>query len=168
MSFFWSQEAIGLLHRFYVREGLSAAQTAAAIARAVDGKPTRNAVLGKAQRMGWTKPAVERLAVEARPAGFGRVRHGPVRWPRPLPDVALPPLREVQVEGAPKLWTERLRGECAYPIGDSKAPGMQMCCGAPTGGATYCRPHRGLMVASACALTPDDQAAVLAVARRAA
>ena len=57
MSFVWSQEAVRLLHRFYIQDGLSAAETAAAIARVVDGQPTRNAVLGKAQRLGWTKPS---------------------------------------------------------------------------------------------------------------
>jgi hypothetical protein len=168
MSFVWSEHAVALLHRFYVQEGLSAAQTAAALAQALDGQPTRNAVLGKAQRLGWTKPQPEAAPAPVRPAGFGKAPRGVVRRPRWLPDVPLPPLREVQTGSTPKLWTERLWGECAYPVGEPAAPGLQLCCGAPTDGATYCRSHRGLMMLPKSELGADERKAIMAVARRAA
>lgn len=115
MSFVWSQAAVRLLHGFYVEQGLSAGQTAAALGRELGDAPTRNAVLGKAQRMGWTKPAAE-PACPPPPPSVAKVRHGPTRWPRPLADRPLPPLREAPTQAAPKLWTERRRFECAYRL----------------------------------------------------
>jgi hypothetical protein len=167
MSFVWSQAAVSLLQRFYVEQGLSAAQTAGALGRELGGAPTRNAVLGKAQRLGWLKPAAERPA-EPPPPPIAKVRRGPVRWPRPLADCPLPPLREVRTGAPPKLWTERGRFECAYPVGDPAGPGLQMCCAAPTGGATYCPPHRDLMAQANSAMTEHDLEAIVAIARRAA
>lgn len=165
MSFDWSQAAVRLLHRFYVEEGLSAAHTASAMARELGGSPTRNAVLGKAQRMGWVKPRVERVPPPPRPAG---IRRGPVRWPRPMADRPLPVLREVQTGARPKLWLERRFGECAYPVGEPDGPGLQLCCAAPTGGGIYCPPHRELMAQPNSALSERDFDAIIAVARRAA
>ncbi len=165
MSFLWSPEAVGLLQEFYVKQGLSAAQTAAALTRALRTGPTRNAVLGKAQRLGLNKPAVERPEP---PPKRAPAKRGPIRRPRPLPDIALPPLREVQTGFAPKLWTDRLSGECAYPVGEPAAPGQQLCCAAPTGGPTYCAAHRSLMVLPKSALNPQDEAVLLSIARRAA
>ncbi len=165
MSFDWSQAAVRLLHRFYVEQGLSAAQTASALARELGVSPTRNAVLGKAQRMGWSKPRSERAPAPPRPV---RMRRGPVRWPRPMADRPLPVLREVQTGAKPKLWLERRFGECAYPVGDPVGPGLQLCCAAPTGGGTYCPPHRELMAQANSALSECDFDAIIAIARRAA
>ena len=53
MPFAWSPAALDDLHRLYVGEQRSAAQTA----RALGGGVTRNAVLGKVQRLGWTRAA---------------------------------------------------------------------------------------------------------------
>jgi hypothetical protein len=167
MSFVWSQPAVSLLHRFYVEQGLSAAQTASALARELGGSPTRNAVLGKAQRLGWLKPAVEREPEPPAPS-IPRSRRGPIRLPRPLADRPLPPLREIETGAEPKLWTERRRFECAYPVGEPSGPGLQLCCAAPTGGATYCPPHRDLMAQANSALTEHDLNAIVAIARRAA
>ena len=166
MSFVWTDEAVDLLNRFYLVEGLSAAQTAKALDRALGGAPTRNAVLGKAQRMGWAKPA-EPKPPPPPPRSFAKARHGPIARPRLLPDRPLPPLREVEAASRPKPWTERLRGECCYPLGEPVAPGQQLCCAAPTGGGSYCRPHRALMVQGA-PLNEHDVAAIVAIARRAA
>lgn len=165
MSFEWSQAAVRLLHRFYVQEGLSAAQTATVLARELGAAPTRNAVLGKAQRLGLIKPKVERAPATPRSA---RLRCGPVRRPRPTADLPLPVLREVQTGFQPKPWLERRFGECAYPIGEPIGPGLQLCCAAPTGGATYCPPHRELMAQANSALSQRDFDAIIAIARRAA
>ena len=151
-----------------MREGLSAAQTAQALHRALgSGAPTRNAVLGKAQRLGWTKPAASPPAAPAA-RSFPKARAGPIRWFKPLPDGPLPPLREVEADSRPMLWTERQTGQCAYPLGEPDSPGRQMCCGAPTGGATYCPPHRALMAQANSALSEPDLEAIVAIARRAA
>ena len=167
MSFVWSQAAVRLLHSRYVEQGLSAAQTAEALARELGAAPTRNAVLGKAQRMGWFKPTAERPEAPMAP-DIAKIRRGPIRWPRPVVDRPLPPLREVQILTAPKLWTERGRFECAYPVGEPAGPGLQMCCAAPTGGGTYCPPHRELMAQANSKLSERDLEAIVAIARRAA
>ncbi len=167
MSFFWSQAAVRLLHGFYVEQGLSAGQTAAALGRELGDAPTRNAVLGKAQRMGWLKPPAERAPVP--PAlRIPRAKRGPVQWPRPMSERLLPPLREIQMQVAPKPWTQRGRFECAYPIGEPAGPGLQMCCAAPTGGGIYCPPHRELMAQANSALSERELDAIVAIARRAA
>jgi hypothetical protein len=167
MSFVWSEQAVSLLQRFYVQEGLSAAETAAALDRALGGKPTRNAVLGKAQRLGWSKPASEPRAPPP-PRSFPKARCGPVRWARPLPETPLPPLREAKADSRPKPWLERQFGECAYPLGEPAGPGLQMCCAASTGGETYCAPHRALMTQAGSGLSEHDLAAILTIARKAA
>ena len=165
MSFDWSQAAVRLLHRFYVEEGLSAARTASALACALGVSPTRNAVLGKAQRMGWIRPKVTGASPPARPPG---TRRGPLRRFRPPAERPLPVLREVQTEAAPKLWLERKAHECCFPVGEPVGPGLQLCCAAPTGGGTYCPPHRELMAQANSALSESDLDAIVAFARRAA
>jgi hypothetical protein len=83
-------------------------------------------------------------------------------------DIPLPRLREVHVTGDPKMWTERLAGECAYPVGEPARPGLQLSCCAPTGGGGYCPAHRALMVVPDPALTEQDKAAILDIVRQAA
>jgi GcrA cell cycle regulator len=160
----WSQAALDLLFNLHVRQGLSAAQTA----RAIGGGVTRNAVLGKAQRMGWSRP---RDAPP--PAGLTRdddrrCASGRRVGPRLGRDRPLPALREVALPGTPRLWTERRRGECAYPVGEPDQPGMQLSCCAPTGGGTYCRAHKALMTEPETGLTERDIAALAEMMRRAA
>ncbi|HUO23635.1 MAG TPA: GcrA family cell cycle regulator [Caulobacteraceae bacterium] len=166
MSFDWTEQAVELLNRFYLTEGLSAAQTARALDLALGGAPTRNAVLGKVQRMGLVKPAAEKPP-PLPPRSFAKVRQRSIARAWLLPDRPLPPLREVEAASNPKPWTARLRGECCYPLGEPAAPGQQMCCAAPTGGGPYCPPHRGLMVQGG-PLNAHDVEAIVAIARRAA
>lgn len=61
--------------------------------------------------------------------------------PRPPRAEPRPPRPAIDYSNA-KPWTERRFGECAFPIG-SGADALSCC--APTGGATYCGPCRGLM-----------------------
>ena len=166
MSFAWSSATLNELYRLYVRERRSGAQTAAALG----GGVTRNAVLGKVQRLGWRRPKAE-----PKPPGPNR----PERPRRATPRVCfrspfagritLPKLRDVAVIGAPCLWTERQAGQCAFPVGEPAQPGMQLSCCAPTlGRGAYCQAHRALMVLPDTALTLRDQDAIAEIARRAA
>jgi hypothetical protein len=67
------------------------------------------------------------------------------------------------------VWTERLEGECAYPVGEPARPGLQLSCCAPTGGRSgYCPAHRALMVQPEPALTEEEKAVILDIVRRAA
>jgi len=173
MPFAWTPAALDDLHRLFIRENLSAAQTAKALsAIALGAGVSRNAVLGKIQRLGWTRDAAPRagrpaLGPKPRPAkpGVRRRREGPP-FSRVLP---LPKLREIAVISTPKLWTEREERECAFPVGEPAEPGRQYSCCAPVWGRSqYCAAHRALMTLEGTALTQHDVEAVVAVARRAA
>jgi GcrA cell cycle regulator len=168
MPFAWSSAALNDLHRLYIGEKRSAAQTA----RALGGGVTRNAVLGKVQRLGWTRTDGPKAGRIPRPAEFK-----PVRAPRRLVRsggpfsrvLPLPKLREISVVGTPTLWTERRAGQCAFPVGEPTEPGRQYACCAPAAGrSAYCPAHRALMTVEGTALTPKDQAAIAEIARRAA
>lgn len=170
MPFAWTPAALADLHRLYVRQGLSAAETA----RVLGGGVTRNAVIGKALRLGWFGGALKpgrkadpdkaapdrpRLAKPpARPAG------GP--FSRVLP---LPKLREIAVISTPKPWTERGERECAFPVGEPAEPGRQFSCCAPAiRRREYCAAHWRLMTLGETALDKHEIEIVAAIARRAA
>src|SRR5262245_6086785 len=119
MPFAWTPAALDDLHRLFVREKLSAAQTAKALGAGV----SRNAVLGKVQRLGWkreTAPRPGRPAQTPKPRRASGRRRSAGAFARVLP---LPKLREVAAPGSPRPWTERGERECAFPIGEPKEPG---------------------------------------------
>lgn len=160
----WSQAALDLLFNLHIRQGLSAAQTA----RAMGGGMTRNVVLGKAQRMGWSRPRDAPPPAGLTRADDRRTASGRKAGPRLGKDRPLPRLREIAPVVEPRLWTERRRGECAYPVGEPDQPGMQLSCCAPTGGGAYCAAHKGLMTQPETGLTERDIAALTEMMRRAA
>jgi GcrA cell cycle regulator len=168
MPFAWSPAALDQIYRLYVLERRSAAETAQALGQGV----TRNAVLGKVQRLGWTRPDAPKVGGPLEP-------RGPKPAPTPRPTrrtggpfarvLALPKLQEAPETGTPRLWTEREAGQCAYPVGEAAEPGRQYACCAPVEGCgTYCPAHRALMFVEGTALTPKDEDAIVRMARRAA
>jgi GcrA cell cycle regulator len=166
MPFAWTPAALDDLHRLFVRENLSAAETAKALGPGV----SRNAVLGKVQRLGWRRPSPPKAG---RPAekprlvkpGAGR-RRARSPFSRVLP---LPKLREITVISTPKAWTERGERECAFPVGEAIEPGRQYSCCAPVRGrGEYCAAHRALMTLEGSALTAHDVEIIAAIARKAA
>jgi GcrA cell cycle regulator len=164
MSFAWSPAVLDQLFRLYIQEGRSAAETARALGCGV----SRNAVLGKVQRMGWSR-AEREPKVAAAAAGPPRRATERTRPRSPFGrSIPLPPLRDLAVVGRPKPWTERRAGECAFPVGEPAQPGMQLSCCAPTGGGGYCPAHRALMALPDTALTEKDRDAIVEIARRAA
>lgn len=171
MPFAWSPAVLEDLHRFYVQDRLSAAETARALGAGV----TRNAVLGKVQRLGWTRDGAPKAGRRpaASPTKTPRQRPIPTARPRPAAPFArvlpLPKLREIATVGAPRLWTERQAGECAFPVGEPEDPGRQYSCCAPVQRMrAYCPAHWALMTVADTALTPKDQDAILQIARRTA
>ncbi len=174
MTFAWTQAAIDLLFKLHIQEGCSAAQTA----RALGGTATRNAVLGKVQRMGWSQArevqppaaAPPTPAVSMKPKlQVSRARPCTRPGPRLGPGKPLPRLREAPVVGEPKLWTERRAYECAFPIGEPTSPALQLSCCARTGGMSpYCPAHRALMRLPESQMTEQEQASIVDIARRAA
>jgi hypothetical protein len=161
MPFAWTPAALDDLHRLFVSQNLSAANTARALGPGV----SRHAVLGKVQRLGWRReapPRAGRPAEQPRPVKPRRRAAAP--FARVLP---LPKLREVAVSSTPKLWTERGERECAFPVGEPAEPGRQYSCCAPVDGrGEYCAAHRGLMRLEGSALTVHDIETIVAIARR--
>lgn len=157
----WTPERVELLKKLSA-EG----QAARAIALALGGGFTRNAVIGKLHRVSTDersttygygphrrKPASERKAGE----GQGRLGHGPqpgeVRRSeegRTKPPPPLPPEPPVPSEAKMLSLMELSNRSCKWPIGDPAAEGFGFC-GAdkPAGQGAYCGYHAGLAYASA-------------------
>lgn len=124
----WSEEAVLQLRALWGLPGLSAAAIAERLG------VSRNAVLGKAHRLGLSKPH--------RPGAPAKQRRAE---PRPL---VRPPLRRAAapVVAAGDLGPQVARLEdlpahaCHWPIGDPSEPGFGFC-GRPAPERVYCDPH---------------------------
>jgi GcrA cell cycle regulator len=143
----WSSERIEQLRSLW-HDGLSASQIATHL-----GGITRNAVIGKAHRLGLTgRPS----PIKNRPAGVARPR--PVRRPRVETAPAAPraiarppvaPQRHIEIRPAP-IEVEDVPGAtiltltdriCKWPIGDPRHPDFHFCGRASAEGLPYCADH---------------------------
>ena len=140
----WSSERIDQLRSLW-QEGLSASQIAVSL-----GGITRNAVIGKAHRLGLMgRPS----PIKNRPTGV--VRQRPVRRPRieaPAPRIVAPPpqpprrvekvAQPIEVEDGPGATiltlTDRI---CKWPIGDPRHADFHFCGKASSEGLPYCAEH---------------------------
>jgi GcrA cell cycle regulator len=141
----WSNERIEQLRSLW-HDGLSASQIATHL-----GGITRNAVIGKAHRLGLTgRPS----PIKNRSVGVSRPR--PQRRPRvelaPTPRaVAAAPIAQPRhVEPPPPLELEDMPGAtiltltdriCKWPIGDPRHPDFHFCGRASAEGLPYCAEH---------------------------
>jgi len=145
----WTEEAIEALTKLAL-EGKSAAWIAAAL-----GAPSRNAVIGKAHRIGiklngWrTGPARERAAVERpQPTEIPKLR------PAPRPRSARPPVpreqkrepswvfAEAEVGIMRRIGFEAIRAsECRWPVGDPRQEDFAYCGLEAAKGQSYCAGH---------------------------
>ncbi len=140
----WSSERIEQLRSLW-HDGLSASQIATHL-----GGITRNAVIGKAHRLGLTgrpSPIKNRTASVARPRPPRRPRVE--QTPPQRIAIAAPPQRHVEVPkrhveledvpGATILTlTDRI---CKWPIGDPRHPDFHFCGRASADGLPYCTDH---------------------------
>jgi len=145
----WPKERAEELRRLYL-SGLSASQIAARL-----GGVSRNAVIGKALRMGLVSPYGRRasapgktprqIATAEATGAVQRIKSGSIYNgdPRKSPARVAP---VADVTGA-KPWTERKTGECAFPVGGEGADTLSCC--APSGGGTYCAAHMARMFVKA-------------------
>jgi GcrA cell cycle regulator len=146
--FAWTDDACALLRRMWLDDGASGTEIAAAFG----GKLTRNAVIGKAYRMGLTRPksvgkfnikrltpkdrsADKRAPKKAKPRVYVNVRnvvHNIEARRRDPGMVAIPAADRIFPLAKP--WLERKFGECAFPIGEGADA---LSCSTPTE-RTYC------------------------------
>jgi GcrA cell cycle regulator len=147
--FDWSPEAIAALER-YVAAGLSCSAIADALARQFHARLSRNAVIGKAHRIG-----LELLGMPGRPAGPRKPRANIQR-------VCVQAVRKARAEGPPSLVCEPIPDEvlapgegltldeltphtCRWPYGDPQEKTFRYC-GKPGADFNrdlpYCPGHR--------------------------
>jgi GcrA cell cycle regulator len=163
MSFLWSDERVELLKALWDK-GLSATQIAAQLGGAL----SRNAVSGKARRIGLYRAFEQITAAKAyggrtnmkghslrRIAQQTRAAAAPKRKPQaPLPAIRVsetrtyaqpepqprPVFRPEPTAATAKPWLERRFGECAAPVSGEGADVWSCCAPAPNG--PYCAAHR--------------------------
>ena len=141
----WSSERIEQLRSLW-HDGLSASQIASHL-----GGITRNAVIGKAHRLGLTgrpSPIKNRSISVARPRPprRPRVEHAPVQRV-----VAAAPVHQTRhVEPPQPIELENMPGAtiltltdriCKWPIGDPRHPDFHFCGRASAEGLPYCTDH---------------------------
>lgn len=132
----WTDERVQLLRDLH-REGLSSSQIAKRLSI------TRNAAIGKLCRIGLMGGG----------KGLGRCEQSHLtqrakRVARPMPPIlpprALPRAEAFDLTPSAIPLVGRPFGTCAWPVGEPERPCDQLCCGARTGGRTYCVSHEGI------------------------
>ena len=142
----WTDERVQLLKILWT-QGLSASQIAARL-----GTVSRNAVIGKAHRLGLqgrpspiransggggrkrVPPAKLREVVAALAAARQQAESQPEPEPEPEPVLERPATREAR-EGA------RKGPQCRWPIGDPGDPNFHFCTATAEPGRSYCARH---------------------------
>lgn len=131
----WNDERVAALTKLW-RDGLSASQVARHL-----GGVTRNAVIGKAHRLGLTvRDAPSRPVLGPAPAARIRAEIRAAPPPARRPETA-PPVRP-PIEVAPTATLMTLEDDgCRWPIGDPARPGFGFCGRARRRGRVYCDEH---------------------------
>ncbi len=115
----WTNDRVEMLRGLWLH-GRTASQIAAQL-----GGVTRNAVIGKAHRMGLSgRPSPIRQPMASQPTAS-----------RPMPSAPLPP-RPIAVGGGGRT--------CMWPVGDPKQPDFHFCGAAVEVGRPYCATHCAL------------------------
>ena len=142
---FWDMaEPLAMLRELWADDRISVTQIGVRMTAAFRKKVTRNAVIGKAHRLGLNVefPRAGNKDKEAnRVRGMMAAREKRVKRDRIQLEkaaAAKPILADVSYA---RPWPERERGQCAFPLGDRYA--VMSCC-FPTD-ETYCAAHRQAM-----------------------
>jgi GcrA cell cycle regulator len=140
----WTNERVEELRRLWGQ-----GQTASRIADLLGGV-TRNAVIGKAHRLGLRgRPSPirrEEGAVVTRPAPVARVST-PAPTKAELPPVEVPRAMTpppAPAASQPKTATGGHGRSCSWPMGDPKQAGFHFCGGEAVPGRPYCASHCGM------------------------
>lgn len=112
----WTDERIELLKSLW-----GAGKTAAEIAKELGDNLTRNAVIGKAHRLGLS----------------GRVSPIQKKVDKPLP----PEPKQIKAKNGGISLLELTEKTCRYPYGDPKKEGFHFCGGSALAGLPYCGEH---------------------------
>ena len=135
----WNEERVATLTELW-REGLSASQVARRL-----GGVTRNAVIGKAHRLGLanrdtpSSPALPSTRISPR---VGASPKRETRTPFRAPPVSTTILQALAAEMSPTATLMSLADDgCRWPIGDPARPGFGFCGRTRARGGAYCSEH---------------------------
>lgn len=115
----WSDERVEQLKELW-----GAGKTAAQIAQELGDGLTRNAVIGKAHRLGLS----------------GRVAPVQKKIDKPLP----PEVNDIPAKNGGISLLELTEKTCRYPYGDPQKPGFHFCGGCSLPGLPYCAEHAAI------------------------
>ncbi len=149
----WTDERIALLTKLWT-DGLTASQIATALGEAT----TRNAVIGKAHRLGLSgRPSPVRVPRPARSAGLrpskprplsnsGRIplmtRQAEAMHVRAVEPVARPIIPMAEIPLGPSVSLLKVTDKmCKWPIGHPGDEGFRFCGGQSREGTPYCEGH---------------------------
>lgn len=130
----WTEERVELLKQFW-GNGMTAAQIAERL-----GDVSRNAVIGKAHRLGLSQPkkTAPRAPVAAQAPAMKKAPVAPTPAPAAEPMITpkpMPKQPDVRAEDLP--WHRR----CQWPIGHPGDPEFRFCGEAAAEGKPYCTKH---------------------------
>ncbi len=136
----WTAEAVDILKRLAL-DGRSASAIAAAL-----GAPSRNAVIGKANRIGIRLNGDGRASAPGRTPARGRPeRSAAVPRPAPAPDAergSAWTFAEAEIGAMRRLRFDEIRDSaCRWPIGDPRSGEFAYCGLEPAEGRSYCAGH---------------------------
>lgn len=149
----WTEERIALLTKLWT-DGLTASQIATALGEAT----TRNAVIGKAHRLGLSgRPSPVRAPRPARsttarpskprplqrPAGMPMLARPLTAAPRPMAEAQLRPILPIaEITLGPAVGLLKVTDKmCKWPIGHPGDESFRFCGGQSRAGSPYCEGH---------------------------
>jgi GcrA cell cycle regulator len=136
----WTDERIEALKRLWCIEGLSTTQIAAELG----GGITRNAVIGKVNRLGLIQaskiPDKFKARKKKKASGSRPREQSPwaARWTIPIEPL---PLTKAADDVARKALADLENHECRFPVGDPRDPGFGFCAAERAPGRPYCADH---------------------------
>jgi GcrA cell cycle regulator len=129
----WTDERIEALRAFWM-QGFTASQIAERL-----GGVSRNAVIGKAHRLGLSARPSPIKRETARTLPMHRAPAAPPPIPAPAPAAAMPPPPPMQRQAAPPV--SGGSKSCMWPLGDPKQPDFHFCGAVAEPGRPYCSQH---------------------------
>lgn len=149
----WTEQRIEMLRRLW-GQGQTASQIAAAL-----GGVTRNAVIGKAHRLGLTgrpspikrdaaggdapkrRPAARRIAMAPQPKPMMSMQRSNANPPQSEAAPPAPPAPQERTRSYQAQRTQSGGKACSWPVGDPKQPGFHFCGEPAEAGRPYCGTH---------------------------
>lgn len=139
----WSVDIVDYLRECWRTRGLSASQCARAINEAFGTHLSRNAIIGKAYRLGLARDKAQPCA-RPKPRRLKRRQLPNLTWAAaPARPPAIASVAALESEPPPQAvtLTDLLPHHCRWPLGDPLLPGFRFCGAHRAGSLPYCAAH---------------------------